>query len=582
MDPHGDLVDEVLARMPDHRHQDLILVDPADPKHSVAFNVLHASSDLERQLLSSDLVATFRRLSTSWGDRMNSVLANAVLAFLESSDGGTLLDMRRFLVDRDFRARFLTTITDTEVRYFWEREYPQLSRQAAAPVLTRLDTFLRPKLVRHMVAQKTSSFDLRDVMDSSKVLLIRLSQGAIGQENAALLGAFFVSRLHQAAQSRQQLRASDRVPFGLYLDEFHNYLTPSMADMLSGARKYGLGLVLAHQDLSQLGSASGSMLGAAISNPATRICFRLGDRDARSLADGFAHFEGSDLQQLGVGQAICRVEQADQDFNLRTIPIPDLDEPEASRQREAAVASSRSRYARHRADIETEIAAAYQAEPRSVRRPAAQPQPRPDTGASVASESVRKSSSRLRAEAKQVDTQTRPVEPGRGGQQHKYWQSLLRERALDAGWRARVEAPLAEGRGFVDVLMTTEGRSIGVEVSVSTNAEHELANIRKCLAAELDHVCCLVVEPSTLKELRSLTQDKLSRAEKGRVFVGRPDAALSSLDRFLHVGHQSKEEPVRGYVVHVEGAEGSPEQTPETLADLIKRMWRNPKKDGGR
>ena len=253
IDPHGDLVDEVLARMPVQRHKDLVLIDPADPAFTVGFNVLHAKTDLERQLLSSDLVATFKRLSTSWGDQMTSVLGNAVLAFLEHPEGGTLADLRRFLVEPAFRKRHVAEVTDEEVRYFWQKEYRLLSGRPQAPLLTRLDTFLRHRLVREMVAQRESTFDLRRIMDERGVLLVRLSQGAIGEENAALLAAFFVSRLQQAAQSRQELAESAREDFTLYLDEFHNYLTPSMAAILSGARKYRLGLVLAHQDLSQLG-----------------------------------------------------------------------------------------------------------------------------------------------------------------------------------------------------------------------------------------------------------------------------------------------------------------------------------------
>lgn len=572
IDPHGDLTDEVLSRMPEERHKDLILVDPADADYSVAFNVLHASSELERQLLSSDLVATFRRLSTSWGDRMNSVLANAVLSFLESSEGGTLLDLRRFLVSRKFRRRFLGTVKDPELLQYWYREYPQLPRGAASPVLTRLDGFLRHKLIRHMVAQKKSSFDLRESMDSSKVLLGRLSQGAIGEENAALLGALFVSRLQQAAQSRQELAESERTFFSLYLDEFHSYLTPSMAGILSGARKYRMGLVLAHQDLSQLGSRETGILGAAISNPATRICFRLGDKDARSLADGLAHFQSSNLQSLSVGQALCRVERADQDFNLKTLPLSRLDEAEASLAMTAAVESSRSRYGRKREEIEADTARAYEPSEETqsgkASREAAQelePKSKPSQGAPK-----KETSSKDKKPLVEV------AKPGRGGQQHKYWQRLVKELGLKAGWKARVEAPLPKTHGFVDVLLTSEARAIGVEVSISTGGEHELANVRKCLEAELDVVACLVVQASTRRELEVLVSQELSKEQSKRVLIGRAESMMSSLEQLLSAGAGSKESHVRGYVVKVEEAERSPDKSFDVLADLIKRLWRRP------
>ena len=160
LDPHGDLVDAVLARVPEERIEDVVLVDPSDAEFAVAFNILDAHSNLERQLLGTDLVGIFRRLSTSWGDQMTSVLANAVLAFLESSEGGTLLDLRRFLVEPGYRDRFVTTVADEEVRYFWQREFNLLSGRPQAPLLTRLDAFLRPKLIRHMVAQRESRLGL--------------------------------------------------------------------------------------------------------------------------------------------------------------------------------------------------------------------------------------------------------------------------------------------------------------------------------------------------------------------------------------------------------------------------------------
>ena len=204
IDPHGDLIDQVLARVPESRVTDVILVDPADTEFPVGFNILSAHSELEKTLLASDLVAVFRRLSTSWGDQMTSVLSNAVLAFLESTKGGTLADLRRFLVEADFRKEFLQTVRDPEVVYYWEKEFPLLSGKPQAPLLTRLDSFLRPRLVRNMVTQPTS-LDFTSIMNEGRILLVKLAQGAIGEENAALLGSLFVSKIHQLALGRQSL-----------------------------------------------------------------------------------------------------------------------------------------------------------------------------------------------------------------------------------------------------------------------------------------------------------------------------------------------------------------------------------------
>ena len=189
-------------------------------------------------------------------------------------------------------------------------------------------------------------------MNGRKILLAKLSQGLIGEENSYLLGTLLVSKLNQTAMSRQEMQAADRKPFYLYIDEFHNFITPSLAAILSGARKYRLGLVLAHQELHQLSARDGEVASAVISNPFTRVCFRLGDFDAKKLADGFSFFNAKDLQNLGVGEAIGRIERSEYDFNLKTIPLPAVDPALAASRRERIVASSRERYAAKREDVE--------------------------------------------------------------------------------------------------------------------------------------------------------------------------------------------------------------------------------------
>jgi len=154
LDPHGDLIDRIMDYIPEEREKDVILFDPADLDYPVGFNILSAHSEIEKNVLASDLVGVFKRLSTSWGDQMTSVLGNAILAFLESEQGGTLYELRRFLVEGDFRKHFLKTVDDPEVIYFWEKEFPLLKGNPQASILTRLNNFLRLKLLRNIVAQK--------------------------------------------------------------------------------------------------------------------------------------------------------------------------------------------------------------------------------------------------------------------------------------------------------------------------------------------------------------------------------------------------------------------------------------------
>lgn len=355
LDPHGDLVERILGIIPPERFEDVVLVDPADEQWPVGFNILSAHSELEKNLLASDLVSVFQRLSTSWGDQMGSVLNNAILAMLESDRGGTLADLRRFLLEREFREDFLQTVRDPELVYYWTKGFPQLSgNRSIGPVLTRLETFLSPKPIRYMVSQPVNRLDFSEILDTGKVFLAKLSQGLLGKENSYLLGSLLVSKFQQLAMARQAQVAARRRDFWLYVDEFHNFITPSMAEILSGARKYRIGLMLAHQELRQL-QRDPEVASAVLSNPGTRICFRLGDEDARRLADGFSYFEARDLQNLGIGEAICRVDRSDWDFNLKARRPDTPDEAELASTREAVIAGSRQRYGTPRTDVEAAL-----------------------------------------------------------------------------------------------------------------------------------------------------------------------------------------------------------------------------------
>lgn len=567
LDPHGDLVDEVLRRIPRRRLSDVCVVDPGDAAYPVGLNILSAHSELERTLLASDLVAVFQRLSSRWGDQMTSVLGNAILAILESSDGGTLVDLRRFLVEPKFRRAYLTTVRDPDIVYYWEREFPLLAGKPQASLLTRLDTFLRPKPVRYMVAQK-EGIDFAALMNEGKILLARLSQGAIGEENAYLLGTLLVSKFQQIAMSRQELERERRRPFYLYVDEFHNFVTPTMASILSGARKYGLGLVLAHQDLQQLESRDTEVLNSVLSNPYTRVCFRVGDRDARRLEEGFSSFTAPDLQNLGRGQAVVRLERADHDFNLDTAPLTaELGQDTATR--EEVVAQSRARYARPREAVEhllreavgdAALSAEAPPERTPARRAAKQASPVPIRRESVSVPVT------PRAIPEGVVTPRVPPAPtpGRGGAQHKYLQELISQWALAHGWRADVEEGVLDAMGLVDVALRKGDRSIACEISISTTPEHELGNIQKCLAGGFDQVAVLATEKATLGRIRKAAHESLGGAEQARVQFFQPE------ELFAWLKEQDSQMPpvtstVRGYRVKVQY------QPPERAVAATKR-----------
>jgi hypothetical protein len=569
LDPHGDLIDSILQRMPAHRVSDVVLFDPSDEAFPIGFNILTAHSESEKTLLSSDLVAIFRRLSTSWGDQMNAVLGNAVLAFLESSRGGTLSDLRRFLVEPRFREEFLRSVGDPQIVYYWRKEFPLLvGRRPQGPVLTRLDAFLRPKAIRHVVSQQANTLDFADIMDKGKIFLARLSHGGVGEENAQLLGALLVSKFHQLALGRQQVKESARRDFWLYIDEFQHFATPSMASLLSGVRKYRLGLVLAHQELHQLESRSPEVASAVLGNVHTRVCFRLGDQDARKLESGFASFEASDLQNLSIGEAICRVERAEHDFNLHTRPLEAVDSTQGDEVRDEVVALSRAKYAVAREVVEAQLR-------EGMEEATAEPEPRTERPTSQRGRAAESPSSSKEAEPPTPITpptpspitdlpapQSAPEPPkpkrervpaeqavlGRGGQQHKYLQQLIKQWAEGLGYRATIEAPILGGQGSVDVSLEKPHRSIACLVSVTTSDRWELASIRKCLEAKAHLVALVCPDGKHLSKLRSGIEPDLSDEERQRVRFFLPEELFAHVQE-LELKDLEQERTTRGYKV---------------------------------
>jgi hypothetical protein len=358
-DPHGDLVDRILGVIPQDRIGDVVLVDPADDEFSIGFNILSAHSEHEKTLLASDLVSVFQRLSTSWGDQMQSVLQNAILAFLNSSRGGTIADLRRFLVETAFRNEFLKSVSDPNVLYYWHKGFEHLpANKSRGPVLTRLEMFLAHRPIAHMVSQAENRLDFGHIMDSGKIFLAKLPEGLLGRENSYLLGALIVSKFQQLVMARQAKKIAARRDFWIYIDEFANFITPTMAEILSEARKYRIGLTLAHHNLHQLQRDS-EVASAVMTHPYTRVVFRVGDDDAKKLAEGFSFFEAADLKNLEPGQAICRVERSNFDFNL-SVPLPEMpDEAEMAERQQAVITASRQTYGTPRAKVEAMLRQAW-------------------------------------------------------------------------------------------------------------------------------------------------------------------------------------------------------------------------------
>jgi len=300
IDPHGDLVKKVKARIPEYRTADVIDFDVPNPFQPYGFNPLAGIPESKRPLAASGLIQVFRHLwIDSWGPRLEYILRNCLLSLLESPDS-TLTDISRILTDKLFRERVLTFVSNKQVKDFWHKEYDafpeRLRAEAISPIQNKVGAFVSHPLLQKILTKPERSLNLRKTMDDGKILLVNLSKGSIGEDISNLLGSLLISRFDLAALSRADKPEVERADFTLYLDEFHNFTTQSLMFMLSELRKYRLSLVLAHQYLSQL---TENIRDAILGNVGTIVVFRIGAADAQELGMEFApEFKATDFTNL--------------------------------------------------------------------------------------------------------------------------------------------------------------------------------------------------------------------------------------------------------------------------------------------
>ena|SRR3989339_269672 len=359
VDPHGELVENILRFIPNRRINDVIYFNPSDINFPIAFNVLEQVSPEHRHLVASGLLGVFQKIwADSWGPRLEYVLNNAILALLEYP-GSTLLGIMKILVDKNFRQKVVRNLSDPVVKSFWVDEYSnypdRFQSEAIAPIQNKVGRFLSSSMMRNIVGQVKSTIDMRKIMDEEKILLLNLSKGRIGEDNSALLGAMMVTKMQLAAMSRVEMPESERRDFYLYVDEFQNFATDSFANILSEARKYRLNLILAHQYIEQL---SDTVRAAVFGNVGTLICFRVGAEDAEFLVKEFTpRFEETDLVNLGKYNVYLKLMidgLASEPFSATSLP-PETAPEDYAEVVEKVIKVTRERYTTKREIIEEKI-----------------------------------------------------------------------------------------------------------------------------------------------------------------------------------------------------------------------------------
>lgn len=361
LDPHGKTADLLLDYIPEHRVKDVIYFAPFDTEFPISFNVMEDVGPMRRHLVLSGLMSAFEKVfgEESFSDRMQYILQNTILALLEYPDA-TMLGINKMLADKEYRNKVVANVTDPSVKTYWIKEFAgytdRFAAEAIPAIQNKIGQFTSNPLIRNIIGQPNSSFDIRKVMDENKILIVNLSKGLVGENNANLLGSMIVTKIYLAAMSRADASPQElkKLPsFYLYVDEFQSFANKSFADILSEARKYKLSLNITHQYIEQMPE---EVRAAVFGNVGTMIAFRVGSYDAEILEKEFAPvFTMEDIVNLGFAQIYLKLmidNIASTPFSATT--LPPIEKPEIS-YREKVMNYSRDTYTNSKEKVENVI-----------------------------------------------------------------------------------------------------------------------------------------------------------------------------------------------------------------------------------
>ncbi|OGM94285.1 hypothetical protein A2524_01270 [Candidatus Wolfebacteria bacterium RIFOXYD12_FULL_48_21] len=363
LDPHGEFVEELLKHVPEDRIKDVIYVNPADIENPVGFNPLERVGDEHAHLVASAVMGVFQKIWVdAWSARMEYILNNTLLALLEYP-GTTLLSIMRMLAEKEYRLKVVSNLKDPVIKSFWENEFAKYTdkfmTEAIAPLQNKVGQFSSNPVIRNIIGQPKSTIDMRKAMDEGKILICNLSQGRLGEDNSALLGAMIITKIQLAAMSRIDIPESERRPFFLYIDEFQNFSTGSFTKIFAEARKYGLGLTLAHQYVDQLKKEEG-LAEAIVGNIGTLAMFRVGAIDAVFFEKEFEpEFTPQDMIGLSNRHIYLKLlvdGQASRPFSAETLPPYPIPQPNYE---DVIIENSRRNYSMPKALVDEMIAKEY-------------------------------------------------------------------------------------------------------------------------------------------------------------------------------------------------------------------------------
>ncbi len=334
IDPHGDFVEYVLQHIPKERADDVIYFNPADTERPIGLNILEVKTEEQKDFATQEMIAIFYKMVTDpsmIGPMFEHQMRNVMLTLMSDLETpGTIAEVPRMFTDDTFVAKWKKKLKDPVVRAFWDKEMAKTSdfhkSEMLGYLISKVGRFVENEMIRNIIGQSRSGFNFREVMDGKKILLVNLAKGLVGEINANLLGMIIVSKLQMAALERAALPEEERHDFFLYIDEFQNFITDSIATILSEARKYRLELIIAHQYLNQLVDNKGknTVRDAVLGNAGTIVTFRIGTEDADILAKEFAPVFGAydliNVEQFTAYIKLLIDNTAAKPFNMLTYP----------------------------------------------------------------------------------------------------------------------------------------------------------------------------------------------------------------------------------------------------------------------
>jgi len=353
IDPHGELIDDVLEFVPENRIEDVCIIDPSDNEFPVSFNPLaNIDPGFKHQLTQGLIEVLKKQFGSNWTPRLEHVFRFTVLALLDYPYA-TMRGMISMLTDRNYRQKVVEYIEDDMVKRFWAIEFADWSEKfdtdAIIPLVNKLGQFLSDPMLRNIFGQIENKVDLEKLMNDRKIVFINLSKGRIGEENASFFGAMFITKIKQAGMARAKMAKEDRHDFYLYVDEFQNLVTDTFENLLSEARKYGLNLTVAHQYVSQL---LPKVQQAVMGNVGSMITFRIGGEDAVKLKPEYAPiFDVKDMINLGVGEFYIKMTIDGESYDPFSAETLKVLHPTHPSYRDRIIQSSRDKYAMPEAEV---------------------------------------------------------------------------------------------------------------------------------------------------------------------------------------------------------------------------------------